>query len=49
MIKLEKKLKESFDKVSKYAAEENLDMRTAAYCIAIRRIERAYVERGIFP
>tara|TARA_R110002051_G_scaffold324970_1_gene424862 strand:+ start:36007 stop:37311 length:1305 start_codon:yes stop_codon:yes gene_type:complete len=49
MMKIEKKMKESFDKVYKYAEEHHLDMRTAAYCIAIQRIERAYVERGIFP
>ncbi|MEZ4792407.1 MAG: Glu/Leu/Phe/Val dehydrogenase [Gelidibacter sp.] len=49
MSKLDKKLKESFDKVHKYAEREGLDMRTAAYCIAIERIEKAYVQRGIFP
>jgi glutamate dehydrogenase (NAD(P)+) len=47
--KLEKKLKNSFDKVSDYAKKESLDMRTAAYCIAIARIEKAYIQRGIFP
>lgn len=49
MIKLEKKLTESFDKVYAYSQSQNLDMRTAAYCIAIRRIEKAYIQRGIFP
>ncbi len=49
MAKLDKKLRESFNKVYEYSQRENLDMRTAAYCIAIQRIERAYVERGIFP
>ncbi|MCF1192270.1 Glu/Leu/Phe/Val dehydrogenase [Mangrovimonas sp. AS39] len=49
MAKLEKKLRESFNKVHDYSEEENLDMRTAAYCLAIKRIERAYIERGIFP
>lgn len=49
MAKLEKKLRESFNKVYKYSEEEDMDMRTAAYCIAIQRIERAYIERGIFP
>lgn len=49
MDKLHKKLKESFEKVHVYAAREALDMRTAAYCIAIERIEKAYVQRGIFP
>jgi len=47
--RLEKKLKESFDKVYEYSERESMDMRTAAYCIAILRIEQAYVQRGIFP
>jgi glutamate dehydrogenase (NAD(P)+) len=47
--KLEKKLKNSYDRVSDYAKKEGLDMRTAAYCIAIARIEKAYIQRGIFP
>ncbi len=49
MAKLHKKLKESFDKVYDYATVEGIDMRTAAYCIAIQRIEKAYIQRGIFP
>jgi len=49
MDKLEKKLKNSFDKIHEYAQKEGIDMRTAAYCIAITRIEKAYVQRGIFP
>tara|TARA_R110002167_G_scaffold246736_1_gene452313 strand:- start:2062 stop:3363 length:1302 start_codon:yes stop_codon:yes gene_type:complete len=47
--KLEKKMKHSFVRVSDYAKKEGLDMRTAAYCIAIARIEKAYIQRGIFP
>ncbi len=49
MSKLDKKLKESFNKVYEYSEREAMDMRTAAYCIAIERIEKAYVQRGIFP
>ena len=49
ITKLEKKLKESFDKVYEYSEKESMDMRTAAYCIAIQRIEQAYIQRGIFP
>lgn len=49
MVKLDKKLRESFDKVHNYAKQKNLDMRTAAYCLAIERIEKAYIQRGIFP
>lgn len=49
MEKLEKKLKNSYSKVSEYAQNEGVDLRTAAYCIAISRIENTYVQRGIFP
>lgn len=49
MLKLEKKIKESFEKVYDYSKKENIDFRTAAYCIAIKRIEKAYIQRGIFP
>ena len=49
MAKLHKKMKESFDKVYEYSERESIDLRTAAYCIAIKRIEKAYIQRGIFP
>lgn len=49
MLKLDKKMKESFNKVYNYAKSEKIDMRTAAFCIAIQRIEKAYIQRGIFP
>lgn len=49
IVKLDKKMKTSFDKVYDYAGSEKVDMRTAAFCIAIKRIEKAYIERGIFP
>ncbi|TLP82340.1 Glu/Leu/Phe/Val family dehydrogenase [Maribacter sp. ACAM166] len=49
MQKLEKKLKESFVKVMNTSTDRNVDMRTAAFIIAIERLEEAYVQRGIFP
>lgn len=49
MAKLEKKLKESFFKVMETAKIRNVDMRSAAFIIAIERLEEAYVQRGIFP
>lgn len=49
MDKLDNKLRDSFNKVFDYAVREGIDMRTAAFCIAIERIEKAYVQRGIFP
>ncbi|RMA58734.1 Glu/Leu/Phe/Val family dehydrogenase [Ulvibacter antarcticus] len=49
IAKLDKKMKESFNKVYEYSEREGMDLRTAAYCIAIKRIEKAYIQRGIFP
>ncbi len=49
LMKLEKKLNESFNKVLQTSKTRKVDMRTAAFIIAIERLERTYVERGIFP
>ncbi|HET8736539.1 MAG TPA: glutamate dehydrogenase, partial [Pricia sp.] len=49
MAKLERKLKESFARVTEMAKNRNVDMRAAAFIIAIERLEAAYVQRGIFP
>ncbi|GGX06575.1 Glu/Leu/Phe/Val family dehydrogenase [Aquimarina muelleri] len=49
ITKLDKKMRESFNKVYEYSETEGIGLRTAAYCIAIKRIEKAYVQRGIFP
>jgi glutamate dehydrogenase/leucine dehydrogenase len=49
LVKLEKKIKEAFTKVLSTAQQRKVDMRTAAYIIAIERIEQAYIQRGIFP
>ncbi|MFI8380020.1 Glu/Leu/Phe/Val dehydrogenase [Leeuwenhoekiella sp. NPDC079379] len=49
MEKLDKKLGTNFHDVCNAAEERNIDMRTAAYILAIERIEKAYVQRGIFP
>lgn len=47
--KLETKLRTTFDGVMTTALQEGLDMRTAAYVLAIRRLEETYLQRGIFP
>ena len=47
--KLEKKLTQVFHNVEGAVKERNTDWRTAAYIIAISRIELAYNQRGIFP
>lgn len=49
ITKLENKLAISFEKILNAAEELKTDWRTAAYVVALRRIERAYIERGIFP
>lgn len=49
MDKLERKMKESFNRVQEVALHKEVDMRTAAFMIAIQRLEQAYLERGIFP
>lgn len=47
--KLEKKLRTVFENVWNTSSEHNISMRNAAFGIAIERIERAYIQRGIFP
>lgn len=47
--KLERKLITSFGKVAYAADEFKVDLRTAAYIVAIRRIELTYRDRGVFP
>jgi len=47
--KLEKKMKESFLKVMETSKQRGVDMRTAAFIIAIERLEETYIQRGIFP
>ncbi len=49
MVKIEKKMSINYKRVEKLALDNKIDWRTAAFIIAIRRIETAYVERGIFP
>tara|TARA_R110002167_G_scaffold126471_1_gene307222 strand:- start:4361 stop:5653 length:1293 start_codon:yes stop_codon:yes gene_type:complete len=49
LTKLEKKMNESFSKVMEVSKEKKVDMRTAAFIIAIQRLEEAYIQRGIFP
>lgn len=49
MQKIEKKITQVFHKVATEAKESDTDWRTAAYILAIRRIELAYTQRGIFP
>lgn len=47
--KLHKIIIKAYRKVQGTALELNTDWRTAAYVVALRRLERVYQERGIFP
>ena len=49
MEKLQKKITGVYKQVTSVALERDIDLRTAAYIIAISRIEVAYKQRGIFP
>lgn len=47
--KLKKKIVPAYRRVRDTAKEFNTDWRTAAYIVALRRLEKVYQERGIFP
>jgi glutamate dehydrogenase (NAD(P)+) len=47
--RLEKQVLRSFKKVVEAAEEYKTDFRTAAYIVAIKRIELTYDQRGVFP
>ncbi|WP_458789166.1 Glu/Leu/Phe/Val family dehydrogenase [Adonisia turfae] len=42
-------LRVAYRRVREMAADKSLDWRTAAYAVALHRIEQVYNERGIFP
>jgi len=46
---LRRKLVAAYERVQAKARELNTDWRTAAYVVALTRLERVYRERGIFP
>ncbi len=48
-IKLHKKIVEAYRRVRDTASEFDTDWRTAAYIVALSRLEKVYKERGIFP
>ena len=47
--KLKKRLLNAYESVSDTVRTHKTDWRTAAYIIALSRLEKAYEERGIFP
>ncbi len=47
--KLLRKMSNAYDRVRDTAAERETDWRTAAYILALSRLEKVFLERGIFP
>jgi len=47
--KLKKRICNAYDRVKETRTELDVDWRTAAYVVALRRLEIVYKERGIFP
>jgi glutamate dehydrogenase (NAD(P)+) len=47
--KLHRKLVAGYERVRTTATEHKVDWRTAAYIVALSRLETVYKERGIFP
>ena len=47
--KLHKKIVRAYHRVSETATRFGIDWRTAAYIVALERLEKVYRERGIFP
>lgn len=47
--KLHKLLMKAYNRVERAVNEYNTDWRTAAYIVALSRLEKTYRERGIFP
>lgn len=47
--KLHKKLVKAYERVRDVAVERGVDWRTAAYIVALSRLQSVYRERGIFP
>jgi len=49
MEKIEKKITQNFHKIHSEVLKQQTDWRTAAFILAISRVETAYKQRGIFP
>lgn len=47
--RLQATMHKAYDRVRDVAGEHNTDRRTAAYIVALTRLEKVYTERGIFP
>ena len=47
--RLAKRMRRTYSTLMEYATRRNCDWRTAAFCIALDRISKTYVDRGIYP
>ncbi|HJL02642.1 MAG TPA: Glu/Leu/Phe/Val dehydrogenase [Polyangiaceae bacterium LLY-WYZ-15_(1-7)] len=47
--RLEKTMRDAYQRVFTYAREKDITPRVAAYCLALEHLGQAYAERGIFP
>ncbi len=47
--RLAKRMRRTYLAVMEYATRRNCDWRTAAFCIALDRISKTYIDRGIYP
>ena len=48
-LKLHKKLTRAYENVDEVARDRAIDRRTAAYIVALQRLEKVYQELGIYP
>jgi glutamate dehydrogenase (NAD(P)+) len=48
-LKLRDIMEKAFDSVYRISTRKNIDMRLAAYCLAIERVAEAHVTRGLYP
>lgn len=49
LVKLKDKIETAYDKVVACSEKYQTDYRTAAYIVALEKIEQVYKERGVFP
>ncbi|MEZ4924306.1 MAG: Glu/Leu/Phe/Val dehydrogenase [Crocinitomicaceae bacterium] len=49
LTKIEEKLEDAYDRVQEVVNRMKVDLRTAAYIVALERLENTYKERGVFP
>jgi glutamate dehydrogenase (NAD(P)+) len=47
--RLERRMKRTYTQVRDFANDRKVDWRTASYAIGLERVQKAYLERGIFP